>query len=202
MANGNTPNGPATFWTQANALLRKNLTYQKRNVRTNVRLILFPFFLCILLVLIQKLLDNQLDKAKYRCGCICTKKQGDQCLEKTCGIQHSDLDQVSACPITNPPEWPPFLQLPAPQYRAVRTEFLPFSDVPNPSCRTNGSCPVTMLFTGTNHSFGQILSGNMIPSTFAINNSDFMGSLATNVLCTQNSTFSIPVNVSTTSRQQ
>ncbi|KAJ1401641.1 P-loop containing nucleoside triphosphate hydrolase [Sesbania bispinosa] len=230
MGNGNTPNEPASFWTQANALFRKNLTFQKRNVKTNVRLILFPFALCLLLVLIQKLVDIQLDKASNKCGCVCAKKQGDQCLEEVCGIQYSDFDQVGTCPLPNPLEWPPFLQLPAPQYRAVRTDFLPFSDFPNPSCRTNGSCPVTMLFTGTNNSFGQILSGNMIPSTFAINNSDIMGSLATNVLgsesmtentnflepaffsdlpiyylqsqCTQNSTFSIPVNVSTTSRQQ
>ncbi|KAJ1384495.1 hypothetical protein SESBI_42503, partial [Sesbania bispinosa] len=230
MGNENSPNEPASFWTQANALFRKNLTFQKRNVKTNVRLILFPFALCLLLVLIQKLVDIQLDKASNKCGCVCAKKQGDQCLEEVCGIQYSDFDQVGTCPLPNPLEWPPFLQLPAPQYRAVRTDFLPFSDFPNPSCRTNGSCPVTMLFTGTNHSFGQILSGNMIPSTLVINNSDIMGSLATNVMgsesmtentnflepaffsdlpiyylqsqCTQNSTFSIPINISTTSRQQ
>ena len=28
MENGNTANEPASFWTQANALLRKNLTFQ------------------------------------------------------------------------------------------------------------------------------------------------------------------------------
>ncbi|XP_073225221.1 ABC transporter A family member 8-like isoform X2 [Cicer arietinum] len=230
MRNGNRANEPASFWTQANALLRKNLTFQKRNVNTNIRLILIPFGLCILMVLLQKLLNNQFDKAKYKCGCICTKTQGEQCLEKACGVQYSDFDQVGACPIFNPPEWPPFLQTPAPQYRAVRTDFLPFSDFPNPSCRINGSCPLTMLFTGTNQSFGEVLSRNMIPSTFGIDNSNVMGSLATNVLgsaseteftnflepaffsdlpiyylqnqCRKNSTFSVPVQISTTSRQQ
>ncbi|RDX64090.1 ABC transporter A family member 8 [Mucuna pruriens] len=230
MENENTANEPASFWTQANALLRKNLTFQKRNVKTNVRLIMFPFVLCLLLVLLQTLLNNQFDKAKNKCGCICTRKQGDTCLEKKCGIQYSDFDQVDTCPIPSPPEWPPLLQLPAPRYRAVRTDNFPFSDFPNPSCRRNGSCPVTMLFTGTNQSFGEIISGNMIPSTFSINNSDIITSLATNVVgsdsqteitnflepaffsdlplyylqsqCTQNSTFSISVQISAISKKQ
>lgn len=129
---------------------------QKRNVKTNIRLILFPFVLCLLLLLLQKLIDKEiLDKAKNKCGCICTKKQGDQCLEKECGIQYSDLDQVGTCPLPDPPEWPPLLQVPAPQYRAARTDFLPLSDLPDASCRRNGSCPVTMLFTGNNVSFGE-----------------------------------------------
>ncbi|XP_027367022.1 ABC transporter A family member 7-like isoform X2 [Abrus precatorius] len=230
MANENNSNSTkehASFWTQANALLRKNLTFQKRNVKTTVRLIMFPFVLCLLLLLMQKLIDNQLNKAENKCGCICRKTQGDTCIEQVCGIQYSDLDQVSTCPIPNPPEWPPLLQLPAPQYRAVRTNVLPVSDFPNASCRRNGSCPVTMLFTGTNQSFGEIISGNMIPSTLSINNSDIMGSLATNVVvttedtnfldpaffsdlpiyylqskCTQNSTFSISVQISTINKQQ
>ncbi|PNX74986.1 ABC transporter A family member 7-like protein, partial [Trifolium pratense] len=206
------------------------LFFQRRNVKTNFRLILSPFFLCILLALLQTLLNKQFDKASNKCGCICTKTQGEQCLEKQCGVQYSDFDQVGTCPITNPPEWPPLLQTPDPQYRAVRTDFLPYSDFPNPLCRNNGSCPLTMLFTGTNQSFGEVLSGNMIPSTFGINNADVMDSLATNVLgsasetentnflepaffsdlpiyylqsqCGKNSTFSIPIQISTTSRQQ
>lgn len=135
--------------------------FQKRNVKTNVKLILFPFVLCILLSLMQRLIDNQFDKAKYKCGCICTNTQGDQCLEKACGIQYSDFDQVGACPIANPSEWPPLLQVPAPEYRAARTDFLP-SDFPNPSCRTNGSCPVTLLFTGNNQSLGQSMYAELL----------------------------------------
>ncbi|KAK7411461.1 hypothetical protein VNO78_02894 [Psophocarpus tetragonolobus] len=230
MENGNAANEPASFWTQANALLRKNLTFQKRNVKTNVRLIMFPFFLCLLLVLLQTLVERQLDKAENKCGCVCIRKQGDTCLEEECGVQYSDLDQVATCSMPSPPEWPPLLQVPAPQYRAVRTDNFPFSDFPNPSCRRNGSCPVTMFFTGTNQSLGEIISRSMIPSTFSINNSDIMDSLATNVMgsdsepdytnflepaffsdlpiyylqtqCPQNSTFSISVQTSTISRQQ
>jgi len=129
--------------------------FQKRNVKTNIRLIMFPFVLCLLLVLLQRLVDSQLDKAENKCGCVCVRRQGDTCVEEECGLEHSDLDQVTTCPIPNPQEWPPLLQVPAPKYRAVRTDNFPFSDYPNASCRRNGSCPVTMLFTGTNQSFGQ-----------------------------------------------
>ena len=127
---------------------------QKRNVKTTIRLILFPFLLCVLLVLIQKLIDHELDKPQNKCGCKCTRTEGDRCLEEVCGLQYSDLDQASTCAIPNPPEWPPLLQVPAPEYRAVQTDFLSFSDLPNESCRSTGSCPVTMLFTGNNQSFG------------------------------------------------
>ncbi|XLU57881.1 hypothetical protein S245_052529 [Arachis hypogaea] len=244
---------PASFWTQANALLRKNLTFQvleqtlllssyrarlifvfcflqKRNAKTNVRLIMFPFVLCLLLLLLQKLVDNQLDKDKYKCGCTCTKSEDGQCLEKVCGAQYSDLDQVGACAVPNPPEWPPVQQVPAPNYRAVSADFISESDLPNPSCRSNGSCPITMLFTGNNQSFGQILYRNMIPSNFTMNTSNVMASLATDLLgsasktentnflesaffsglpvyylqkqCTENSTFSFPLQIESYSIQQ
>ncbi|WJX89982.1 Phospholipid-transporting ATPase abca7 [Trifolium repens] len=151
---------PASFWTRANALLRKNLTFQKRNKKTNSRLILFPLFLCILLVLLQHLIDNQLDKPGFKCGCVCTNGNttcGDS--EKVCGVQYSDQNQVLACAIPNPPEWPPLLQL-----------------------RTGELWYYTMLFTADNHSFGQIVIDNMFPSALTMNYTDIMASLATNVL--------------------
>nr|BAO45863.1 ATP-binding cassette transporter subfamily A member [Acacia mangium] len=224
------PRGSSTFWTQANALLRKNLTFQKRNVRTNVRLILFPFLICVLLVVLQRVIDNELDKPKNKCGCICTKRDGDKCLEESCGIQYSDVDQVATCAIPNPPEWPPFIQVPSPKYRAVQTDIIPFSDLPNDSCRRTGLCPVTFLYTGNNQSFGETLFGNMYKSAFSVNTSDVVGSLARNVLgsasmpqtqnfldpaflsdlpiyylqtqCTQNSSFSVPIQISTKTIQQ
>ncbi|CAL0319926.1 unnamed protein product [Lupinus luteus] len=227
----NSPNERTFFWTQANALLRKNLTYQKRNVKTNVRLILFPFVLCLLMLLLQKLIEKQiLDKPENKCGCICTKTQGDKCLEKECGIQYSDLSQVGTCPIPHPPEWPPLMQVPVPQYRAVKSIFLPFLDLPDESCRKNGSCPISMFFTGNNMSFGEIMYENMLPSTLTINISDITGSMALNVLgsatktgysnffepsffsdlpiyllqsqCRQNSTFSVSVQLASISMQK
>ncbi|GAU47772.1 hypothetical protein TSUD_193090 [Trifolium subterraneum] len=151
---------PASFCTRANALLRKNLTFQKRNKKTNIRLILFPLFLCILLVVLQHLIDNQLDKPEFKCGCVCTNGKttcGDS--EKVCGVEYSDQNQVLACAIPNPPEWPPLLQLP-----------------------TSELWYYTMLFTADNQSFGQIVIDNMLPSSLTMNYTDIMASLATNVL--------------------
>lgn len=217
--------GPASFWTQANALLRKNLTFQKRNIKTNIRLISFPFVLCLLLVLIQSLVDHELNKASNKCGCECIDTNGDGQCEKVCGIQYSTVDQVGTCPMQNPPEWPPLLQIPAPQYRAVT----------NDSCRRTGSCPATILFTGNNQSLGEILVRNMVPNSSTPisstpNSSDVLVSLAQNVLgsaswpnlynylepafasdqpvyevqqqCTSNSSFSVALQESSITLQQ
>lgn len=124
-------------------------------MNANVRLILFPFLLCLLLVLIQSLVDNELDKPKFRCGCACIDTNGDGRCEEVCGVQFSTLDQASSCPIENPPEWPPLLQMPAPEFRAVRNNFNPFNDLPDESCRQTGTCPATVLFTGTNRTLGE-----------------------------------------------
>lgn len=217
--------GPASFWTQANALLRKNLTFQKRNIKTNIRLISFPFVLCLLLVLIQSLVNHELNKASNKCGCECIDTNGDGQCEKVCGIQYSTVDQVGTCPMQNPPEWPPLLQIPAPQYRAVT----------NDSCRRTGSCPATILFTGNNQSLGEILVQNMVPNSSTPisstpNSSDVLVSLAQNVLgsaswpnlynylepafasdqpvyevqqqCTSNSSFSVALQESSITLQQ
>ncbi|KAJ7956359.1 ABC transporter A family protein [Quillaja saponaria] len=178
-------NGSSSFWTQGNALLRKNLTFQKRKVKTNIRLISVPFFLCLLLVLLQTVINHELDKPENRCGCICVDAQ---CHQKNCGIQYSDLDQVSSCPIPNPPEWPPVLQIPAPEYRAVYTDVIPISDLPSESCRRTGSCPVTMLLTGNNKSLGEIFAGNMLKNVFTRDDSDILDNLASNVIGSESKT--------------
>ncbi|KAK4568288.1 hypothetical protein RGQ29_003889 [Quercus rubra] len=157
--------GPANFWTQANALLRKNLTFQKRNMKTNIFLICYPALLCILIAVLQhyynKMVHNETAK---------------QCDPKT----------NSSCPIPQIPAFPPLLQLP--YYSAVRTDFLPFNDLPDESCRRNRSCPATILLTGNNQTLGEILAGTMI--TNSLNTSQVtasfekhdLASLASNVL--------------------
>lgn len=173
--------GSSSFWTQANALLRKNLTYQKRNIKENIRLISFPFFLCLLLVLLQALINQQLDKPSNNCGCKCIDTAGNGQCNKVCGLEYSDIDQAATCPILHPPGFPPLLQIPSPEYRAARTDFVPFTDLPDESCRSSGSCPATFLFTGNNQSLGQILAGSMIPSSLNWNASNAAESLAINV---------------------
>ncbi|KAJ9677375.1 hypothetical protein PVL29_022384 [Vitis rotundifolia] len=221
--------GPASFWTQANALLRKNLTFQKRNIKTNIRLVSFPILLCVLLVVIQNLVNNELDKAENKCGCISVPNENGQ-TEKKCGIQYSTLDQVATCPIPSPPEWPALLQVPAPEYRAVRADFIQFTDLPDDSCRRTGSCPATILFTGNNRSLGLTLAGNMFLSSSSLNSSNILGNLSNFVLgsesmpettnfldpaffsdlpiyhvepqCAPNSTFSVSFSLASTNVQQ
>ncbi|GAV76932.1 ABC_tran domain-containing protein/ABC2_membrane_3 domain-containing protein [Cephalotus follicularis] len=179
-------NGPASFSTQANALLRKNLTFQKRNIWTNVRLVCFPIFICLLLVTLQTLIDSLLDRPDYRCGCSCVDNNGDGKCEITCGLEHSNPEQAVFCPVPNPPKWPPLLQIPYNSYRAVRTNS--WTDLPNKSCRTTGSCPATILFTGNNQSFGQILAGNMMETSVSLNASDVIGGLANFILGSETET--------------
>lgn len=129
---------------------------QKRNVKTNIRLISFPFVLCILLVVIQNVINNVFNSSDYKCGCSCIRRNANGgCEEERCGLEFSDLNQAGACPIPNPVAWPPMLQVPAAEYRAVRTDFISFTDLPNESCRTTGSCPATFLLTGNNRTFGE-----------------------------------------------
>uniref|UniRef100_A0A0V0IV07 Putative ABC transporter A family member 7-like n=1 Tax=Solanum chacoense TaxID=4108 RepID=A0A0V0IV07_SOLCH len=58
-------------------------------------------------------------------------------------------------------EWPPLLQIPSPQFRAVMTDSMPFSGLPDASCRGTGSCPVTVLITGNNRTIGESVAGKM-----------------------------------------
>ncbi|XP_057526866.1 ABC transporter A family member 7-like [Amaranthus tricolor] len=167
--------GRASFSTQANALLRKNLIFQKRNRRANCCLVVFPLLLCILLSVLQRVIDNELNKEKYRCGC--AKVNGTT----ECGVQYSTLDQAFSCPIPSPPRWPALLQVPDPQYRAVRDDSRANQDLPRKSCRQTGSCPVTILVTGSNQTFGQSLASNLLPAS-PMNLSDLYFSLANNVL--------------------
>ncbi|KAG6753016.1 hypothetical protein POTOM_043060 [Populus tomentosa] len=155
MADSDASPHTAAFWIQADALLRKNLTYQKRNISANCRLISFPFVLCILLIITQTLVDNQISKDSNVCGCRCINTNADGTCVRECGLQYSDLDQAPSCSVPSPPKWPPLLQVPGPQYRAVRSASDPLSDLPDESCRQNGSCPVSLFITGTNRTLGQ-----------------------------------------------
>ncbi|KAJ6418385.1 hypothetical protein OIU84_001706 [Salix udensis] len=114
----------AAFWVQADALLRKNLTYQKRNISANCRLISFPFVLCILLIITQTFVDNQISKDSNLCGCQFIDANRDGVAEKVCGLQYSDLDQAPSCPVSSPPKWPPLLQVPAALFLFLSPEII------------------------------------------------------------------------------
>lgn len=111
---------------------------QRRHIWTNVRLVLVPLLLCLLLLGIQLLLDAVVNKASDLTNC-------------------ASQDDFSSgdCPIPNPPLLPPLLQIPEPESRAVSGGFFSYEDLPDKSCRKTGTCPVTILVTGNNHSLGQ-----------------------------------------------
>ncbi|CAH2064994.1 unnamed protein product [Thlaspi arvense] len=171
--------GPASFFTRANAILRKNLTYQKRYIWSNVRLIMIPLYLCIVLVCIQALFDSQVNNSlDNQCGCKCIDKTGEGQCEMVCGVEYSTRDQGVFCAIPNPQPWPPLMLIPRPQNRAVDSNLI------DGSCRGRNSCPVTILVTGNNQSIGAALSRNFLRRSFTMNSFDILSGLAHNVLAT------------------
>ncbi|XAR65459.1 Sulfate-transporting ATPase [Bertholletia excelsa] len=178
--------GRASFWTQADALLRKSFTSQKRDMKGNIRLVLYPLLLCLILLLVQTLINRQYDKPSSNCGCTCIDQNGDgKCEKKICEVEYSTLDQGYTCSMPHPTEWPPLLQIPSPKYRAAKNNIISYDDLPDESCKGSGSCPAIILVTGNNLSLGGSLAGNMLPSYFSMNTSDLLYSLANDALGSQ-----------------
>jgi hypothetical protein len=96
------------------------------------------------------LINQVFNGSDFQCGCQCVLQPGSSTCVKTCGVQYSDSNQVQWCGVPDPTEWPAVLQIPAPEYRAVMQTDYP--DLPNPSCRTSGTCETTFLYTGQNRS--------------------------------------------------
>ncbi|VAI31834.1 unnamed protein product [Triticum turgidum subsp. durum] len=153
---------------------------QKRNLKTNIGITIFPILICVLLLVLQNIINNELDKPKYNCGCACvdTDMYGT-CKKRECGVQYSTLEQVWSCAIPSPPRWPALIQVPQPQFRAVRTVSQPFDDLPDPSCRDSLSCPATVLITGKDRGFAESIAGGLFP-VFAptLNVTDYLDALS------------------------
>ncbi|GBG48345.1 hypothetical protein CBR_g82059, partial [Chara braunii] len=122
-ANGDVENGITvrkralytTFRVQADALLRKNLTLQRRSWCMNTCLVCFPVVLCVLIVVFQALIDSMLKgEDGLSCGCLCLdeNRMGDCKTRNTslCGLYYSDSPYF--CEIKHPFETPPLLQIP------------------------------------------------------------------------------------------
>ncbi|KAL0355641.1 UNVERIFIED_CONTAM: ABC transporter A family member 7 [Sesamum radiatum] len=214
-------NGPSTasFWTQANALLRKNLIFQA----SFMYLTLLPQFLVLMDSLLHALVETFTAVEKHNfiivtnwlgqaldCRTLAAPRNG-QC-ERRCGIEYSTLDQVFTCSIPHPPPLPPLLQIPSQQYRAVRTDFILYGDLPDDSCKRTG------------------VAGNMFARPLNIDLSNILYSLADDALgsetktrytnyldpafssdvpvdflqpqCTSNSQFSVPVQFGSATFQQ
>ncbi|XP_058181545.1 ABC transporter A family member 10-like [Rhododendron vialii] len=163
------PHGPASFWTQADALLRKNLVFQKRRKAANCRLILFPVILCAFLVVVRKFMSLSSGKQPkpFPRGYVCSDDE----------LYYN----FTLCWIPTPHEYPPLLQIPDSDYRAVRTAFFPFGDLPDGSCKKTNSCPVTVLVTGSNKSLGLDLAGRFFPRSSILITSDILQRFADGV---------------------
>jgi hypothetical protein len=130
----------ATYWNGKWLLLRcPRPRAQRRNARTNAAITAFPVLLCVLLVSIQHVVDSELERPPFRCGCA----GPDQC-----GIQHSTPIQALACAVPVPPRWPALLQVPATEARAL-TRLRPRP------CKAPENCPATVLLTGQNRLLAQ-----------------------------------------------
>lgn len=132
---------------------------QKRNVKTNCCIISFPIAICLLLLGLQLAINVIFQGSDFKCGCQCVAfTDGRQGCETKCGVEYSTESQASFCAIDQPPMWPAFLQIPAPSYRSVQQSNSDQNGLPPSSCRADGTCPVTFLYTGSNRSFAEGLS--------------------------------------------
>ncbi|XP_068649278.1 ABC transporter A family member 8-like [Aristolochia californica] len=148
---------PPSFFTQADALVRKNITIQKRDLPTTIRLVLFPALLCLLLYGIQGLVNQSLGTTEESCDCG----------SRNCPppLMAALSEELSTCPISSPIQWPVLFQIPMPEFRATTSNMGSnlFPDLPNESCKKkgSGSCPVTVLLTGGNRSLVEKLGRNL-----------------------------------------
>ncbi|KAG0620187.1 hypothetical protein M758_4G196700 [Ceratodon purpureus] len=158
--------------TQANALLRKNLTFQKRNWRTNCCLVLFPITLCILLVVIQVAVNSVFSGDDFKCGCKCVPNtNGTPGCTKVCGLQYSNDNQSPWCGVPSPAPWPAILQIPGQEYMAVQSSFAP-EITQDPSCRASGTCRTTIPYTGTNRTVADSMASFLLGTGPVLNTSD------------------------------
>ncbi|KAG2578546.1 hypothetical protein PVAP13_6NG203700 [Panicum virgatum] len=119
---------------------------QRRNAKTNAAIAAFPALLCVLLVSIQHVVDSELERPPWRCGCA-----GGEC-----GIQHSTPVQAVSCAVPVPPRWPALVQVPDPEARArTRLHRLP--------CNASENCPATVLLTGQNRQLAEVLGSLLFP---------------------------------------
>ncbi|KAF0933569.1 hypothetical protein E2562_018816 [Oryza meyeriana var. granulata] len=122
----------AMFFRQIHALLLKNLSFQRRNAmvssqlqrrnaKANVAIAAFPVLLCVLLVAIQGMIDHELDRPPFRCGCACVHRNGrtGACAATECGVQHSASMQALSCAVPAPPRWLALVHVPDERDRAL-----------------------------------------------------------------------------------
>jgi hypothetical protein len=142
--------GLARFCRQVHALLLKNLSFQRRNSWTNAGIAAFPVLLCVLLVAIQTMVDRELGRPPFQCGCACDLAGLTGACERTeCGVQYSTPAQAVSCEVLAPARWPALVQVPTVP-AAVRGALTA------PCTNVSGLCgPVAVLITGRSRGLSQ-----------------------------------------------
>jgi hypothetical protein len=102
---------------------------------------------CVLLFGMQNVVDMELGKPQFRCGCACVRRDTGTgaCADTECGIQYSTPTQAPTCAVPTPQRWPALVQVPDAQAHQLW-------------CQASGSeqdCPVTVLLTGINRQLSQ-----------------------------------------------
>ncbi|KAJ0988059.1 hypothetical protein J5N97_006415 [Dioscorea zingiberensis] len=158
----------ASLAVQMNALMRKNLTFQKRNLRTNIRLLAIPVLLCLLLVSLESAINHLTDGLKNTCECTHCRETSENEANCSSVCMLELVTMLSAdtfpCPVSQPIEWPQLFSIPKPEFRATRrahSRSLNNLELPDKSCRLKGNCPVTILITGTNKHLALSLGENL-----------------------------------------
>ncbi|KAM0933470.1 putative ABC-type sulfate transporter [Dioscorea sansibarensis] len=158
----NVPIRRASLAVQMNALMRKNLTFQKRNLRTNIRLLVIPVLLCLLLVGLQTFVNHVMVGLKNTCECRHCQEtnQNEENCSHVCSVELFEVVSMDnfPCPIARPAKWPQLFSIPKLAFRATKREnsrTLNNLELPDESCRVTGNCPVSILITGFNRSLAQ-----------------------------------------------
>ncbi|KAL9243222.1 hypothetical protein vseg_017135 [Gypsophila vaccaria] len=136
--------GKANYLAQSNALLRKNLVYQRRNKCQNCCLFVTPVFILIILVVLQTYIEHQL------------------------------RDKTKPPPIPEPPALPVELLLSSVGFDAVRSHNISSPDLLDVSCKNSSACHATFLATGANQSFGLGLVRDLFPTVSSKDSSDLL----------------------------
>ncbi|CAL5002372.1 unnamed protein product [Urochloa decumbens] len=139
--------GLARFLRQVHALFLKNLSFQRRNARTNAAIAAFPVLLCVLLVSIQRVVDGELARPPFRCGC-----RGSRC-----GVEYSTPIQAVTCKVRVPPRWPALVQVPDPEARALTRLHQ------RPCNSSEKNCSAALLLTGRNRQLAEGLGRLLFP---------------------------------------
>ncbi|KAJ3687005.1 hypothetical protein LUZ61_016169 [Rhynchospora tenuis] len=186
---------PASFITQADALLKKNIAYQKRRMKANIGIVLSPALLFIMIIILQGFIDKLTSAIDDATECPCDDRGVaiNATFRETCATGIPNINPIM-CRVRSPQKWPPLVQVPKPEFRAARSTYMPYNDLPDLCTKDNYSCPTTFLMTATNRSFAQGLMDNMFT---AFNSSNLMeivqGQMPNNAPTGTNVTSTLPV---------